>query len=349
MEIPILSVVLLVYNGEKYLREAIDSVLNQTFRDFELIIVNDGSTDDSLKIINSFDDKRIRIINNTRNKGIPICRNLGIKEAKGEYLAWTDCDDINLPTRFEKQINFLHKNKDYGGCGTWLYRFKGIKINYVAKALEDHNEIKAALLFRPAAVPNATVMLRLSEVRKNHITYNPGYPVGEDYDFVFRCSQHFKFSNIQEVLYKYRDSETSIMTKFEEEETRIYNINKKIFKQGLIALGIQPTDTNLITHYNICSKKIYDSFSDYLESYRWLLKIKENNRAEKTYDPEALNQILADQFFFASKKASKFGLKTLEFFVFKSLRNNWGLQPIKIAKLGMRCAMKYDKFEFRKS
>ncbi|WP_273566615.1 glycosyltransferase family 2 protein [Maribacter halichondriae] len=105
-KIPVLTVVMPIYNGERYVGEAIDSILRQTFADFELIIINDGSTDGSLDIIKSYQDNRIRIINNIKNQGIPYNRNLGLKEAKGAFLCWADCDDVSLPTRFEKQLDF---------------------------------------------------------------------------------------------------------------------------------------------------------------------------------------------------------------------------------------------------
>lgn len=344
---PHLSVVILVYNGAKYLREAIDSVLNQTFQNFELIIINDGSQDESLNIINSYKDSRIRTISNTSNKGIPYCRNMGLNAAKGEFLAWTDCDDINRLDRFEKQLNFLQNNPDFGGCGTWLCRFKGSKTYYITKAIEDHREIKAALLFQPAAVPNPTVMLRLSEIKKANLQYNVEYAISEDYDFIFRCSQHFKFSNLQEVLYKYRASETSIMKQFEKQEKKSYRIIKAIYRKVLSTLGIQLTEAKSQRHYLTCSSIIFEDFLAYKKSYDWLKRIKLVNKTEKTYDEKALNKVLANQFFFTSKKASKFGLKTLNFFIQKSLKSNWGLNPVKIAKLSVRCALRYDKFEFK--
>ncbi len=113
MNSPILTVVMPVYNGEKHIIEAIESVINQTFKDFELIIINDGSLDTSVEKILSIKDKRLRFIDLPKNKGIAYCRNLGIEESRGEFLAWTDCDDLNLPTRFEKQISFLENNPEF--------------------------------------------------------------------------------------------------------------------------------------------------------------------------------------------------------------------------------------------
>ena len=106
-----------VYNGEKYLREAIDSILNQTFKDFEFIIVNDGSTDNSLKIIKSYNDPRITIINQ-KNTGLAKALNEGIKIAKGKFIARMDADDISEPERFKKEYKFMHVHDECVALGT---------------------------------------------------------------------------------------------------------------------------------------------------------------------------------------------------------------------------------------
>ena len=115
---PAVSVVMPVYNGEKYLRESIDSILNQTYTDYEFIIVNDGSNDKTEEIILSYNDNRIRYIKNEKNLQIVKSLNRGIELAKGRYIARMDADDISLPRRFEKQITFMENNLEIGVCGT---------------------------------------------------------------------------------------------------------------------------------------------------------------------------------------------------------------------------------------
>jgi len=347
MNKPLLTVVMPAYNGEKYISEAIDSVLDQTFENFELLIINDGSVDNTIKIISSYKDNRIRLIDLEENKGIAYCRNLGLREADGEFLTWTDCDDLNLPTRFEKQVEFLQNNPDFGGCGTWLSRFKADKTYYITKAFENPEKIKAALLFKPASIPNATAMLRLSEIRKNNLWYDEELQISEDYDFIFRCSRHLKFSNIQEVLYMYRDSETSIMKKFEGQDIKTFNISKQVFRKVLATLDINPTEKELRIHYEICSTKIFSEFSEFENCYHWLEYLKLANDSNEIHEIKVFNQIVSEQFFFLSKKASAFGLKTLFFFINKSIKNNWIIMPKNYFKLAVRCALKYDKFEFK--
>lgn len=348
MKNPILTIVMPVFNGERYLSAAIDSVLNQTLRDFELLIINDGSSDRSLEIISSFNDERIRLISLDQNRGIPYCRNVGLKEAKGDFLGWTDCDDLNLPTRFEKQIGLLQNNSAFGGCGTWLSRFKGEKTFYVNQASENSEKIRAELLFKPAAIPNPTVVLRLSEVRRFNLKYNEQLPISEDYDFISSCAKHFKFTNIQELLYRYRASETSIMKKFENQNLKSYEVHKVVYKKVLATLNLDPTEEELKMHYDLCSTKIFTNFSEYANCYFWLKKINSANDSKAEYDKSVFNKVVAEQFFFLSKKASSFGLRTLFFFIHKSLKNNWAISPKNYSKLAVRCALKYDKFEFKR-
>ena len=118
--VPKISVVMPVYNGEKYLREAIESILDQTYQDFEFIMVNDASTDGSGSILSEFAnlDQRIRILTNESNLGIAGATNRGIAQARGEYIALMDQDDISLPERFEKQVEFLSNHPDISVLGT---------------------------------------------------------------------------------------------------------------------------------------------------------------------------------------------------------------------------------------
>ncbi len=341
MKQPVLSVVMPVYNGEKYLREAIDSVLNQTFPNFEFIVINDGSTDLSVNIIETYNDDRIRFINNEINYGIPYSRNLGLQLARGEFLTWTDCDDINLPSRFDEQVAFLKNNNEFGICGTWLKRI-GSEKQYLFKAYKDPELVKAILLFRPS-IPNATAMLRLSKIKEFNLLYNTNLPISEDYDFILRCSMFFPLTNIPKVLYLYRASETSIMKKFESLEKESYNIDKVVYTKALTYLGIRPTESDLITHRLTCSAKMVTNFSDLITCYKWLKVIKLKNDETKVYDPKAMNKALAYEFYFISRKASNAGLTTLKFYITKSFQNFGYVSIYRILKLTIRCLLKYNK------
>ena len=118
MNEPMVTVLMAVYNGEKFLKEAMESILTQTFTDFEFLIINDGSTDNSVKIIEEFNDPRIRLIHNEKNLKLIASLNKGISLAKGKYIARMDCDDISMPYRLEKEVDFLENSLEYGLVGT---------------------------------------------------------------------------------------------------------------------------------------------------------------------------------------------------------------------------------------
>ena len=114
MSHPKVTLLMSVFNGQSYLKEAIESILNQTFEDFEFLIINDASKDNSLRIIQSFDDSRIKLVHNSDNIGLTKSLNKGIDLAKGEFIARMDCDDISLPERLSMQVSFIDKNPDIG-------------------------------------------------------------------------------------------------------------------------------------------------------------------------------------------------------------------------------------------
>lgn len=203
LKTPEISVILPVYNGEKYLRDAIDSILNQTFMDFELIIIDDGSRDDSASIIKSYQDKRIILIQQ-RNKGLSAALNVGISKSSGKYIARMDADDISLPQRLEKQISFLEKHPDIGIVGTWAIMMteEGEDI-YIADI--PQNDLGAReLLAKSSPFFHGSVMFR----RSIFDSCGP-YPeeIGlqvEDWVLWHQFATRTKLANIGRPLFKHR-------------------------------------------------------------------------------------------------------------------------------------------------
>ena len=207
---PLVSVVMPVYNAENYLHESIESVIKQTYENFEFIIVNDCSTDNSLQIIKKYQkkDKRI-IVKNQKNKGYIAALNDGIKLSRGKYLAIMHADDISLPSRLEVQVNFMEKNSKIGVCGTWVEVFGEINKNYLLKFPINDELLKIRLLFTvPFANPSS--MMRRDLIVQYNLQYNKKYYAVEDYKFWLDISKYTKFASIPKVLLKYRFLKTSI-------------------------------------------------------------------------------------------------------------------------------------------
>lgn len=209
---PKVSVLMPVYNAEKFLHESVESILNQTFKDFEFIIINDGSTDKSEYILQEFQkqDSRIKLISRT-NKGIVSTRNQGLAEAKGIYIALMDADDIALPDRLAKQIEFLDANLDYVAIGSRVLLIdpEGWPICPFAKST-SHEEIdEAHLRCQGGAICNPSALLRFDAVARIG-GYRPEIKSAEDIDLFLRLAEVGKIINLSEILLKYRQHPKSI-------------------------------------------------------------------------------------------------------------------------------------------
>lgn len=195
---PKVSVILPVYNCDQYIFETIQSVLNQTFADFELLIVDDCSTDKTVAIIKQFDDDRIQLILKEKNTGYTDSLNYAISIAKGQYIARMDGDDICVSTRFEKQVAFLDANPTIILCGSAI---QIIGTNTVLRHPSNHEAIKVKLCFG-SSFYHPSVMGRIEVFQAN--PYDKKYEPAEDYDLWTRLVFQGELSNLEEVLLLYR-------------------------------------------------------------------------------------------------------------------------------------------------
>lgn len=204
------SVVIPVYNGEKYIKAAINSVLKQTYSEIEIIAVDDGSLDNTMEIAKSFSQIRYY---RQENKGVSASRNFGMSVARGDYIAFLDADDLYTPDKIEKQVNLLENNADIDvvyNDGTIvddnLKVIGTLKSEYV---LENQADFLACLLFRQLVPVPASIMIR-KKCMEDGILYNETYSNAEDYDFIIRLAERYKFGYIPEPLYIYRRHENNL-------------------------------------------------------------------------------------------------------------------------------------------
>lgn len=205
MSVPSVSVLFPVYNGAPYLRDAIGCILNQTYDDFEIIIVDDGSNDNSSSIVQKFDDPRIRFFAQ-ENIGLAATLNRAIKLSRGKYLARQDQDDLSLPERFEKQVAFLDAHPNYGMLGTWSEIWEGTnRTERAHRHPADSLILKFDLLFDNPFV-HSSVMLRKTVFDKVGLySTDKCRQPPEDYELWSRIARHFDVANIPEVLHTYRE------------------------------------------------------------------------------------------------------------------------------------------------
>jgi len=199
---PRVTVLMPVYNGEKHLVAAIQSILGQTFRDFELLIIDDGSTDQSLARIAGFDDARIRLYRHEHNRGLVASLNTGLRLARGEYVARMDCDDVSFPERLARQVAFMDSHPQTGLCGTWFERHRNGTVEWARPATED-GEIRFWLLFKTTFL-HSSVMLRHRLFLEHGLQYTNRYPHAEDYALWTQASSLMQLANIPEFLVAYR-------------------------------------------------------------------------------------------------------------------------------------------------
>jgi hypothetical protein len=201
---PKVSVLMSVYNGERYLREAVESILNQTSTDFEFIIVDDGSTDSTQSILESYDDPRLLLARNQENIGLTRSLNKGLALAQGEYVARMDADDIAMPYRFEKQIAFLEKHSETGilGSNGRLIDANGRERGLYQLPPSDLQIRWRFLLANPFLHP--TVMIRRNVLAQNGLIYDEAFQATQDYELWTRILKYTRGANLSELLIQYR-------------------------------------------------------------------------------------------------------------------------------------------------
>lgn len=246
-----------VHNAEKYLKETISSILNQTFTDFELIIVNDLSTDSSLEIINSFQDPRIKVINNKENIGLTKSLNLAIEESKGEYIARMDADDICFPNRFKSQVAFLDKNKEIALCGgeaEIIDKNNNITGDIMVEYTPGY--VRSSLFFRNVFI-HPSIMFRKKDIIEIGL-YDESYRYAQDYELYLRLIAKGKLlSNIKEKILKYRIHDEGIsVAKLDTQNSFFVTAMQKGYEQVLniktskeVFIGLR----NVIMHNKIPS------------------------------------------------------------------------------------------------
>src|SRR5258706_2097731 len=271
---PLISVLMPVYNGEKYLREAIESILNQTYKNFELLIINDGSVDNSEQIILSYQEPRIKYIRSERNLGLSDALNKGLQSANGKYIARMDADDISHLKRFEKQIEFLENHPDYGIVGSMYVMLDGERKVYEigGMSFREDEEIKIALLSNNMYVHGET-MFRKELIDKYNFSYNKKYNPCEDYFLWTQMSGVTKFHILEDILYYYMINPNSMSGTGKQ-----WKVMKRMVKQIALELqeknGLPKIERNTLFRFYKNGKKKKDTKvwfdNQYIKTYEKL-------------------------------------------------------------------------------
>lgn len=272
------------YNEEKYIKECIDSLLNQTYSNLELIFVNDGSTDKSLEIVESYNDDRIIIINNTQNRGQAYCRNLGLDIATGEYIGFFDADDISYSNRIELLADYLDEHDDCT-CVSGRPKLVDEKLNPIFLPKKriplDDIEIKPEMLF-VCNVACSCAIFRSIIIKDKHVRQNDKYRISQDYHFWFQFLPEGKFNNIDEYLFEYRTYLSKSRT-FEKQNKELYSAwMSEIFMFGWSKYGIDiNADEGKYIFEHLHRNKVVWKSKDISMGKELFLKIKESGLDEE--------------------------------------------------------------------
>lgn len=237
-----ITIVLPVYNGERFLREAIDSVLAQTYRDFELWVINDGSIDGSMAIVDTYTDSRLVRMDNPYNMGTVATQNQAFAMVMSPYIARMDQDDLWHPEKLEMQVKLLESRPDVGVCGTSIHKFGDIdSINIFP---EESNTLKVGLMFY-CMMSHPSVVFRRSVLEETGIKYNPEFAVADDYKMWIDLLQYTNIYNLQQPLVEYRQHEGQICRKNTHEQEVVVRCLRE---EQLRLIYPNPTEEELRFH-----------------------------------------------------------------------------------------------------
>ncbi len=283
-----ISVLLPVYNGEKYLAEAIESVLKQTHSDFEFLIINDGSTDNTAQIISKHAEKdsRIRLIENEKNLGLVETLNKGLELAKGNYIARMDADDICHPERFQKQIHFMDNHPEVVICGTCFQCFGASNTTHIYPT--EHESIQARLLFG-SCICHPSVFLRTAFIREHNIKYLSETFPAEDYKIWVKSAKLGRLHNLPDILLHYREHDSQISTEniqWQKEQT------DRIRLEMLNWLSPDFTEEEKQYHLDVFVPGLVNERCDLKPFNKWIEKLIVSNRENEYFNDAVLKQTL---------------------------------------------------------
>jgi glycosyltransferase involved in cell wall biosynthesis len=284
---PLVTVLMPIYNGEAFVADALESILEQTFRDFEFPIIDDGSTDESVKIIERYADPRIRLVCNDERVALIRTLNRGLELARGKYIARMDADDVSLPERLERQVAFMEANPAIGACGTWATTIgdgDGSEWRYP----EGADDIRCRLLFHTAIV-HPSVCIRRDAFARHHFQFDEAYLHAEDYELWCRISEVVPLANLGSVLLRYRIHAASVSRQHQAVQEATM---RRIHRERLHQLGLTPTDEELFVHRWVAINWPAGEVLSQLDVGDWLGKLLRANEKHEIYPMPAFEQTL---------------------------------------------------------
>lgn len=286
MKVPMVSVIMSVYNTkQEYLRMSIESILAQSFRNFEFIIVDDCSNDGSLDILQEYADKdeRIVLMRNETNLGLTKSLNIALKKAKGKFIARMDADDYSMPNRFKRQVNYLQKHSDVGAVGGYGYvgRKKGRALTHWVR---QHKRLQASMMLRNSGIPHPSAMFRRVMPDGYVVSYDEEIKKSQDFALWAEIVRHGKIKMLHRflIIYRVHPNQISAQTSSQREYSR-----KVIQNQVKKYLGIEEEIAECISHLSDTRDQLSDEIANPLFD-----KLIEANKQKRFFDEKSLKWII---------------------------------------------------------
>ncbi|MBL0309835.1 MAG: glycosyltransferase family 2 protein [Bacteroidetes bacterium] len=305
-QIPAITVLMPVYNAAAFVGEAIESILCQTFTDFEFLIINDGSTDDSEKIIFGYQDSRIRYIKNESNLRLIATLNKGIELARGKYIARMDADDISLLERLQIQFDFMERHPEVVLCGSW-YEAVGLKSQLV-KYVGGHQQIMLKMLYQ-CHLCHPTVVFRKKVVDSFQQKFDRSYLHAEDYEFFTRIGETHQLDNIQQVLLKYRHHVSSVSSSNRQIQ---FDNSTRIKKHLFSRLGMRVSNRQLEVFRKIAEHNYEKSMDFVVESRELLEDMFQGNERSCFFDSIFFKRAMASYWFHVCYNSTNMGFPVIQ-------------------------------------
>jgi len=321
---PSLSVILPVYNAESFLKEAIDSLLNQTFSDFELLVYDDGSTDKSRLLIDTYTDPRIIRKYSDINQGLIKVLNTGFNDAQGKYIVRMDADDICLPDRFQKQFDFMEAHPKVGICGTQL------KLIHNDEAVNRPTDDIALRwwFFKGSPLAHPSVIIRNSVIKEHQLRFDSNVYVAEDFDLWWKMAFHCQMANIDEALVRYRihpGQESSAKSEKQNESHR------NSLHQFMRTIGLDNQEFSIQFVQSLLTRELASNYQNILKVISFFNTLIQNANACKFYGKDTIISERNNQMQYLVNTIQKFEfdhLKLLKNSDFKASLKSAGIQPV---------------------
>jgi glycosyltransferase involved in cell wall biosynthesis len=322
-------------NAEKFVAEAVESILGQTFTDFEFIIINDGSTDRTAEILETYRarDSRIRVYHQS-NAGGAAAMNWGCQLARGQYVARMDADDVSLPPRLAMQVAYLERHPEVRLCGTWMHTFADSTQRLVSYPT-DPDVALCSLLFRMPFVGGSIVFDRTLYSQQG-IHYSSGVGATDDYLFIVECAKYGRIASLPEVLYRYRSHPAQVTKTQREQQHRFARL---IRLRQLEDLGLRVSESEISVHEAISTWEMQGDRQWVKQAEDWLVKLQTTNLAKRRYPTNKFAQVLADYWFAVCTRNSVLGSWVYETFLASPLTRDVTIAARQKLKFRLKCLL----------